>query len=256
MQTARSAAALSSIIGEWKKEGRRIAFVPTMGALHEGHLSLIEIAKQHGDRIAVSIFVNPTQFAPHEDFSAYPRDEAADLKKLEAAGADLVYIPPQSDIYPVVATSDVKAGSAAKGLEGDIRPTHFDGVVTVVSRLFRQVQPDAAVFGEKDYQQLQVIRDMVAAQDLNIEIIPAPIVRDAQGLALSSRNAYLSPKQLETARKLNKILADANRNDLEAAKKKLLAAGFDEVQYLEKRWGRLLAAVKLGKLRLIDNVAV
>ncbi len=277
MQVARSADALKQAITNWKDEGLKVGFVPTMGALHDGHLSLIEIAAKHSDRIVASIFVNPTQFAPHEDFSAYPRDEKSDLQKLEGAGTHLVYLPQQSDIYPVVAASDLKAGKSAQGLEADIRPTHFDGVATVVARLFKQVKPDIAVFGEKDYQQLCVIKDMVAAQNFPVEIIPCPIVRDEQGLALSSRNAYLSPAQLGIARRLNKILFETAsllkngnpENALQSAKKKLLAAGFSEVQYLElrdaetlapaknaKNPSRLLAAVKLGNLRLIDNIDV
>ena len=145
-----TASELSTKINEWRSEGLKIGFVPTMGALHDGHLSLVRIARQHADRIVVSIFVNPTQFAPNEDFAAYPRNVDADTAKLKDAGAHLVYVPSQSEIYPVVAASDVKAGKVAQGLEADIRPTHFDGVVTVVSKLFKQVRPDVAIFGEKD----------------------------------------------------------------------------------------------------------
>ncbi len=278
MQIARSAPALKIIIEGWNQQKLKIGFVPTMGALHEGHLSLVKIAKQHADKIVASIFVNPTQFAPHEDFSAYPRDEKSDLKKLESAGADLVYLPQQSDIYPVVAAPDLKAGKAAQGLEADIRPTHFDGVVTVVSRLLKQAQPDIAVFGEKDYQQLCVIKEMVREEHFPVEIIPGPIVRDESGLALSSRNAYLSPEQLKIARKLNGILfslADEIRKQPDHANviiangiRRIIDAGFDETQYLELRDAetlahavpgnpaRLLAAVKLGRLRLIDNFSV
>jgi pantoate--beta-alanine ligase len=273
---ARDRASLQSTIQEWKKQALKIALVPTMGALHEGHLSLIKIALEHADRVAVSIFVNPTQFAPHEDFSAYPRDEKADITKLGSSGAHLVYMPQQDEIYPVIPFSDLKAGSTARGLESDLRPSHFDGVVTVVSRLFKHAGADIAVFGEKDYQQLCVIRQMVTAHDLHIDIIPAPIVRDEEGLALSSRNVYLSPGELKTARKLNKILFET-RNEirtgadtakiLKNATQKLLEAGFNEVQYLELRDtktlapytkppARLLAAVKVGKTRLIDNVEV
>jgi pantoate--beta-alanine ligase len=266
---ARTRAELETICRGWHKEGLKIGLVPTMGALHEGHLSLVEIAKKNADRIVVSIFVNPTQFAPHEDFSAYPRDEKTDLAKLEKSGAHLVYIPHQNDIYPVIPLADLKAGSAAKGLESDIRPHHFDGVVTVVSRLFKHVKPDIAVFGEKDYQQLCVIRQMVAQLDLHIEVIPGPIVRDKEGLALSSRNAYLSADEIEIARTLNKVLFEAAKDlkKLPQAKQKLLDAGFNEVQYIELRDvetlapatkppARLLAAVKVGKTRLIDNVEV
>jgi pantoate--beta-alanine ligase len=286
----RTPADLKDITTQWRHEKIRSGFVPTMGALHEGHLSLTQIARAQADKTIVSIFVNPTQFAPHEDFSIYPRDEEKDVALLEAAGVDVVYIPGINDMYPIGAISDMKAGSAAKGLEGTLRPTHFDGVVTVVARLFKHCEPDVAVFGEKDYQQLCVIRQMTHYMDLPVDIIGAPIIRDAHGLALSSRNAYLSAKELAVARKLNVILSEAKdlivsgkrdpsdarsaperpQDDiLKDAVQKLLAAGFDEVQYLEhrdaatlqsvndfKRPARLLAAVKIAKTRLIDNVAV
>jgi len=285
---------LQKKISEWKAMDLKVGFVPTMGALHEGHLSLMKIAKSNADRCVVSIFVNPTQFAPHEDFDKYPRDEKRDLDLLRSVNVDLVYLPSVADIYPNGPAADLKAGPAAQGLETLIRPGHFDGVVSVVARLFAQVGPDIAIFGEKDFQQLQVIREMAQDKKLPIEIIPGPIARDEFGLALSSRNAYLSPEELKIARRLNVILSDLSAEALakaeaakncpptlpsphwgegyeglaqraypelggdiiEDAKEKLLAAGFDEVQYLETRWNRLLAAVKLGKLRLIDNVAV
>lgn len=240
-----------------------LAFVPTMGALHAGHLSLVDEARKHGS-VAVSIFVNPTQFAPHEDFDAYPRDAESDIAQLE--GVDLVYLPRVEDLYPTGAVSDVTAGEAAEGLETDFRPHFFDGVCSVVKRLFDQVQPDVAIFGEKDYQQLMVIREMVETLGMDIEIIGAPIVRDEFGLALSSRNAYLSAEELGIARQLNVILKDTASSYpsggserlqcalLAMAKGRLLEAGFDKIDYIEERWGRILAAAWLGKTRLIDNI--
>jgi pantoate--beta-alanine ligase len=254
LHTTTSKTDLQSIISTWKEDGHRIGFVPTMGALHEGHVSLVSLALEQADRVIVSIFVNPTQFAPHEDFDSYPRDISGDIAKLSAAGAHAVYTPSVGDIYPDGAASTLKAGEAAKGLEGDCRPSHFDGVVTVVHRLFEHVQPDIAVFGEKDYQQLQVLKEMVAEHNLDITLIGAPIMRDEHGLALSSRNAYLSDKELAIARQLNVILREGQNS--EAAKNALLAAGFDKVDYVEKRWSRILAAAWLGKTRLIDNMAL
>ena len=246
-----------------KKAGHRIGFVPTMGALHEGHLSLVRKAKDMSDFVVVSIFVNPTQFAPHEDFDSYPRDEAKDIALLAEAGADVVFLPTQADIYPDGMESEVKAGAAAEGLETDFRPHFFDGVVNVVHRLFQAVQPDLAIFGEKDYQQLQVIREMVAAQNMGIEVIGGDIVRDDEGLALSSRNAYLSDTELGVARRLNQILfqaaaaikggEDASAACVNAAEH-IKDAGFDKVDYVDTRWGRILAAAWIGKTRLIDNV--
>ena len=229
-----------------------LAFVPTMGALHDGHLSLVELAKQHADHVIVSIFVNPTQFAPHEDFDSYPRDVDGDIAKLAEAGVIAAYTPTREGMYPDGEVSAITAGSAAEGLETDFRPHFFDGVVNVVHRLFNHVKPDVAVFGQKDFQQLQVIKEMVKAQNRLIQIIGAPIARDEQGLALSSRNAYLSPQELEVARKLNVIIRDLPPAEATQA---LLDAGFDKVDYLEQRWGRTLAAAWLGKTRLIDNVA-
>jgi pantoate--beta-alanine ligase len=252
MLTAGDAESLQDTVTRWKDNGRRVAFVPTMGALHEGHLSLIKLALDNADRVAVSIFVNPTQFAPHEDFASYPRDEESDLRKLQAAGAHLAYLPPESEIYPYGPETDIKPGKAAEGLESDFRPHFFGGVVNVVYRLFEQVKPDIAVFGEKDFQQLQVIREMAEAQHLPIKTLGGEIVRDAEGLALSSRNAYLSKDQLKIARTLNKVLFAGG--DTDAMKEKLLANGFDKVDYVAERWGRILAAAWIGKTRLIDNV--
>ena len=234
-----------------RPKGTRIGFVPTMGALHEGHLSLIEIAKEHSDFVIVGIFVNPTQFAPGEDFEAYPRDIDRDTELLKKAGVDCLYLPQVDEIYPDGVKVTIKAGEAAKGLETDFRPHFFDGVCSVVHRLFTIVQPDIAVFGEKDYQQLMVIREMAERHAMDIEIIGAPIVRDDTGLALSSRNAYLSNTDIDVAKQLNAIL----RSDLPTPEA-LIDAGFDKVDYIEKRWGRILAAAWIGKTRLIDNLTI
>ncbi|MCE7887621.1 MAG: pantoate--beta-alanine ligase [Alphaproteobacteria bacterium PRO2] len=279
MIVARSYAELEKSIGEWKKEKRRIAFVPTMGALHEGHMSLVKIGLDNANKCAASIFVNPSQFAPHEDFSAYPREEESDLEKLKEAGVHLVYIPQEKEIYPTGPVADLRAGPASTGLESEFRPHFFNGVVSVVARLFDQVMPDVAVFGEKDYQQLCVIREMVREMNSPIEVMSGPIIRDSEGLALSSRNAYLSETELKIARRLNKTLfalaAKLREFPTEAydlvssGVSRLQEAGFDKIDYVELREAdtlrpltklsgsaRLLAAAHIGKTRLIDNVAV
>lgn len=256
MDIIRTQAELDTALSYRRKQGDKIGFVPTMGALHEGHLSLIECAEQHAECIVVSIFVNPTQFAPHEDFDSYPRNEAQDAKKLENVGVDILFLPTENVLYPTGYDSDIKAGDAAQGLETIFRPHFFDGVANVVYRLFNAVKPDTAVFGKKDFQQLQVIKEMVKSQNLPIEIIGAPIIRDKHGLALSSRNAYLSESELDIARRLNKTLITATKtHDLDGAKNALLSAGFNKIDYIEQKWGRILAAVWLGKTRLIDNIA-
>lgn len=233
----------------------KMAFVPTMGALHAGHLSLVSLAQEKADFVAVSIFVNPTQFAPNEDFDSYPRDEAEDLKKLDDSGVDIVFLPTEELLYPDGHATNITAGEAAKGLETDFRPHFFDGVVNVVHRLFEAVKPDIAIFGKKDFQQLQVIAEMVENLGMPIEIIGAEIARDEYGLALSSRNAYLSDEELKIARTLNVVLRDAAKSgDFEAAKARLLENGFDKIDYVDGRWDRILGAAWLGKTRLIDNV--
>ena len=239
-----------------------VGFVPTMGALHEGHLSLMRLAKERCENVIVSIYVNPTQFAPHEDFDSYPRDIDDDLKKLEGL-ADLVFLPRDEDIYPSGPAERAKSTdfSAAEGLETDFRPHFFGGVATVVSHLFEIVKPDMAVFGEKDYQQLMVIREMVEKDGLSIEIVGGPIARDEHGLALSSRNAYLSEGELEIARMLNQVIynvaSDPSDAALKEAEEMLLTAGFDKIDYItyKPEWERVLAAAWLGKTRLIDNCA-
>jgi len=250
-----------------------------MGALHEGHLSLIALAKEKADRVVASIFVNPAQFAPGEDFDAYPRTLDADAAKLAHAECDLLYAPVASDMYPDGFSARLSVEGPARGLETDFRPHFFGGVAIVVAKLFNRVQPDIAVFGEKDYQQFLVIRHMVRDLDLPINIIPGETLRERDGLALSSRNAYLSAQERSTATSLNEILAaftaDLEKGiDWETAQGKALAKAanvFDRVDYIEARCAetlsplpagpvlqpaRVLAAVWLGKTRLIDNMPV
>ncbi|BAV45070.1 pantoate-beta-alanine ligase [Mesorhizobium loti] len=272
-----SVAALRARIGDWRRDGLRVAMVPTMGALHEGHLSLIRIARGKAERCVVSIFVNPTQFAPSEDLDKYPRRLARDLDLLATVKADLAFTPTVGAMYPAGFATRIAVGGPSAGLESDFRPTFFEGVATVVAKLFLQATPDYAVFGEKDYQQLCVVRQLCRDLDLPVEIIGAPTIRDAHGLAMSSRNAYLSESELAVARQLNAILhkaaaalaAGAHQDDATGeASRALIATGFQKVDYVEAResltlapWrrdrvGRLLAAAWLGKTRLIDNVDV
>ena len=258
------------------KDAGRVGIVPTMGALHEGHLSLVQEARRHADRIVVSIFVNPTQFAPNEDFDAYPRTLEADLAKL-AGQADLVFTPTAREMYPQDYATTITVGGPSAGLETDFRPHFFSGVATVVAKLLIAATPEIAVFGEKDYQQLQVIKQMVRDLALPVEIIGAPTLREADGLALSSRNAYLSAGERKTASRLNVVLkeaiARARQGDIGAAEswavQALRDAGFDPVDYVAirdaqslapvtslERPARILAAAKIGKTRLIDNMAL
>ncbi len=251
-----------------------------MGALHEGHLSLVRLARTRSDKVIASLFVNPTQFGPGEDFTTYPRDETRDAELLEAAGCDVLYAPAPAEIYPPGFATAVTVSGVTVGMEGAMRPGHFAGVATVVAKLLIQTASDIAVFGEKDYQQLQTIRRLVRDLDLPVEIVAAPIVRDADGLALSSRNAYLTPTERAIAPALNQALrhaaaaieAGARADDAEdAGRAALLAAGFDTVDYFELRTvddlsrlgpgpvtgaARLLAAARLGRPRLLDNVVV
>lgn len=272
-----SVAALRAEIRDWRRDGLRVAMVPTMGALHEGHLSLIRIAREKAERCVVSIFVNPTQFAPSEDLDKYPRQLARDLDMLATVKADLAFTPTVGAMYPAGFATGISVGGPSAGLESDFRPTFFEGVATVVAKLFLQATPDYAVFGEKDYQQLCVVRQLCRDLDLPVEIIGAPTIRDAHGLAMSSRNAYLGEAELAVARQLNVILqkaaaalaAGAHQDDATGeASRALIAAGFQKIDYVEAResltlvpWrrdrvGRLLAAAWLGKTRLIDNVEV
>lgn len=270
-------AELRSWVDSRRRCAQRIGLVPTMGALHAGHLSLVEIARQHVEAVVVSIFVNPTQFAPNEDFTKYPRTFAADLEKLEEIGAEAVYAPEVATMYPEGAATTVSVkGPATARLEDVSRPFHFDGVATIVAKLFIQSQADVAVFGEKDFQQLAVIRRMAADLDLPVAIIGAPTVREPDGLAMSSRNIYLTAQERATAPALHRIMEEAAATirgggaiapALATAQRSLRAAGFD-VDYLEVRAAddlgaprpgaprRMLAAARLGSTRLIDNIPI
>ena len=277
MQTIRQLDLLRSAIAEFRAEGARIALVPTMGALHAGHMALIEAAKRPGTRVVASIFVNPKQFGPNEDLARYPRKEQADSRMLAAAGCDLLWMPPVEAMYPEGFATNISVWGVSDGLDGAARPGHFDGVSTVVAKLFNQVRPDIAWFGEKDFQQLAVIRRMVTDLDVAIEIAGIPTQREDDGLALSSRNAYLAEDERARAVALPRALGVAARDigkggDVEAAlttaRASLAAAGF-ELEYVTlvdaetlaeggdpARSRRLLAAARMGSTRLIDNVAV
>ena len=261
-------------IAALKADGATIAFVPTMGALHAGHMALVDEARRHARHVVASIFVNPTQFAPGEDLSRYPRREASDAQMLDSAGVEILWAPDVDTMYPDGAETPVRAGPAADGLDGAARPGHFDGVATVVARLFDQVAPDVALFGEKDYQQLLVVRHMVAELGLPVKIVGLPTQRDADGLALSSRNLYLTEEERTIARALGEAaqaIADgrAAGDALAKAREALARAGFDPIDYVElrdaetlapverpERPARLLAAAWLGQTRLIDNLPV
>lgn len=259
---------LRSAISAWRADGKTIGFVPTMGALHDGHLALVRHAKSLCDKVVVSIFVNPLQFAPTEDLDRYPRDETGDVARLQGVGCDLVYLPTIDVLYPDNFVSRIEMQGPALGLETDFRPQFFSGVATVVSKLFNQVRPDVAVFGEKDFQQLAVVRGMVRDFDIGIDIVGLPTIRESDGLALSSRNAYLTPEERAIAPKLHQALeAIRDGGSIEDAKAELTRAGFGQIDYIalrdaetlgEPREGhprRLLAALWLGKTRLIDNIA-
>lgn len=274
---SRTISDLRTQVKEWRRQGLSVAMVPTMGALHDGHLSLMREALSRADRCIVSIFVNPTQFAPTEDLDKYPRQLERDLERLAEVGVQLAFTPSPDEVYPEGFATKVVVGGPSAGLETDFRPHFFEGVATVVSKLFLQATPDCAVFGQKDYQQLCVVRRMCRDLDIPVEIIGAPTVRDAHGLAMSSRNAYLDAGQLAIARQMNVILysaaatiaggADPDKAT-SGASRALLDAGFRSVDYVAVResgslgpWqpeteGRLLAAAWLGSTRLIDNVAI
>jgi pantoate--beta-alanine ligase len=273
-RTVTTVAALRTALAG-RKSGS-IGMVPTMGALHEGHLSLVREARKDAETVVVSIFVNPTQFAPNEDFAAYPRTLEADLAKL-AGQADIVFTPSPREMYPEGFATSLMVSGPSQGLESDFRPHFFTGVATVVAKLLIAAGPDLAVFGEKDYQQLLVVKQLVRDLGLPVEIIAAPTLREADGLAMSSRNAYLAPAERKIAARLNVILKDAiaqaRKGDLSAAEagamRALKDAGFDSVDYVAirdaatlapiadlKQPARILAAAKIGKTRLIDNMAV
>jgi pantoate--beta-alanine ligase len=278
-QVIHSLPTLGRTLARWRARRERIALVPTMGALHAGHLALVKRAQQRADRVIVSIFVNPTQFAPTEDLKSYPRTFAADVEALARVGADLVWAPSVDTMYPQgFATRIVPQGPAAVGLEDAFRPHFFGGVATVVAKLLVQCQADIATFGEKDYQQFKVVTQMARDLDLKTRIVAVPTVRESDGLALSSRNAYLSPAERATAPALHRVLvACADKiaaghpiaGALAEGRAVLTKAGF-VVDYLEARDAdtlaavqsaaegrlRLLVAARLGKTRLIDNIAV
>jgi pantoate--beta-alanine ligase len=279
LEVARTVADLRRHVARWRKAGARIGLVPTMGALHDGHMALVRAAQGGCDRVVVTIFVNPKQFAPHEDLGAYPRREAADLDMLRAAGVDLAFVPAAEEIYPPGFATVVRVAGLTDGLCGAHRAGHFDGVATVVTKLLLQSLPDAAYFGEKDYQQLMVVRRLVRDLDIPVRTEGVETWREPDGLALSSRNAYLSPEDRriapELARVLRRIAAGLARDPAAVSREAawgiaaLEAAGF-AVEYLEIRDAealapvtaevtapsRVLAAVRLGRTRLIDNMPI
>lgn len=280
MLTVRTVADLRRQVSAWKAQGHAVGFVPTMGALHEGHLSLVRLAGEKAGKVVASIFVNPKQFAPHEDFDSYPRGEGRDAGLLAGAGCDLLFAPGAAEMYPRGFSTSVAVTGVSEPLDGEARPHFFGGVATVVSKLLNQCAADVAVFGEKDYQQLQVIRRMVRDLDMPVEIVGGPTARDHDGLALSSRNAYLTAQERQAASALPAALkaaaealaagglaAAAELRAVEALK----AAGFAKVDYVETRDGedlsrlgpgpvdagaRVFVAAWMGKTRLIDNMAV
>jgi pantoate--beta-alanine ligase len=276
VQTVRQLEDLREAISAWRQASERIALVPTMGALHDGHMALVEAAKRAADRVIVSIFVNPKQFGANEDLAKYPRKEAADSRLLTGAGVDVLWMPPVEIVYPDGYATNISVSGVSEVLEGAHRPGHFDGVATVVAKLFNQVQPDVAFFGEKDWQQLAVLRRMTSDLNLPVEIQSVLTQREDDGLALSSRNAFLMPEDRAAAVALPRALGAVAKTiseggDAEAAlvqaRETLAAAGF-EVDYVALadaeslgapeagRPMRLLAAARIGGTRLIDNIAV
>jgi pantoate--beta-alanine ligase len=276
VQIIRDPDALGEALAALREGGRTIALVPTMGALHAGHMALVAEARARANHVVASIFVNPTQFGANEDLASYPRREASDAAMLEAEGCAILWAPDAATMYPNGPEIAVRAGALGDVLDGAARPGHFDGVATIVARLFEQVKPDIALFGEKDYQQLLVIRQMVRDLGLAVEIVGVPTQRDADGLALSSRNAYLSDEERLAARTLPRALGEAAQaiaeggniaEAIDRARARLEAAGFAPVDYVELREAetllpmavldrpaRLLAAARIGRTRLIDNL--
>lgn len=274
----RRVAQLREIVAGWRRSGASIAVVPTMGALHEGHLSLVRAALEKADRVIVTLFVNPKQFNSQADLAAYPSTEDEDAAKLVPLGAHLLYAPDAEEIYPAAFATTVSVSGVSEGLCGAFRPGHFDGVATVVAKLFLQTSADFGFFGEKDFQQLQLVRRMARDLDIPITIVPCPTVREADGLALSSRNVRLSPAERAVAPKLPSVLLDTAERlargspvlpTIAEARAAILAAGYREVEYLELRHeadlrpmtsldqpARLLVAAWLGGTRLIDNVRI
>jgi pantoate--beta-alanine ligase len=279
LKTVRTIDTLRASVNGWRRQNMRTALVPTMGALHDGHLRLVEQGLRIAERVVVTIFINPTQFAPGEDLDAYPRTEKSDIDKLRAAGAHLVFAPSRLEMYPEGFSAKVSMGGPAKaGLEDAFRPHFFDGVATIVAKLFLAAGCDYAMFGEKDYQQLKVVTAMSRDLSIPITVVGVPTVREASGLAMSSRNAYLSKEEREIAPVLHKTLQELATNirdgkniarSCTTARKQLSAAGF-KPDYVEARSAerlepvkkagltqvRLLAAAWLGNTRLIDNIAV
>lgn len=277
MQTVRDSEELAKAVAELGRQGT-LALVPTMGALHAGHMALIQQAKQRADKVAASIFVNPTQFGANEDLARYPRREAEDARLLEDAGCDLLWMPPVEEVYGEGFATKVSVSGVSERWEGEARPGHFDGVATIVTKLFLSVRPDVALFGEKDFQQLAVIRRMTTDLNIPVSIAGVPTVREADGLALSSRNAYLSADERRRAVALPRALNQAGEDikgglpvdeALQRGRRTLETAGFSRIDYfalveasnlepLEEKRGamRLLAAAVMGITRLIDNVPV
>lgn len=280
MDTVTTIAAVREHVRAWRRQGLRVAFVPTMGNLHAGHVSLIEAARQHGERFVASIFVNPMQFGPNEDFAHYPRTPLEDARMLASAGCDLMFSPEVREVYPNGAerATRVEVPGLSRILDGEFRPGHFEGVSTVVAKLFHIVEPDVAVFGEKDYQQLTIIRRMVADLCMPVQIIGAPTVRDADGLAMSSRNQYLTAQERSVAPTIYATL-QAAAGRLAAGDAEIASIERSGVQALEHAGFRpdyfavreapglnppspgardlvVLTAARLGKARLIDNLQV
>ena len=266
---------IRDMVSRWRSDGETVGVAPTMGALHEGHLSLIDIAKSHAARTVATIFVNPLQFAPNEDFDAYPRDLGSDLEKLEARGCDVVFAPERAALFADDFSTNISIGGVGENHCAITRPHFFDGVATIVTKLFMIVRPDIAVFGEKDFQQLAVIRRLVRDLDMDIGVIGAPIMREPDGLAMSSRNLYLTPQERTAAPALYKALSQAAEAATDAqwpavrarAIETLKGVGFGTVDYINlvdagsleeidhaDRPARILAAAWLGRTRLIDNV--
>jgi pantoate--beta-alanine ligase len=274
----RKVADMRAIVSGWRAAGERVGLVPTMGALHEGHLALVRAAQASCRRSIVSIFVNPTQFGPNADFDRYPRDLDSDIAKLATVGADLVFAPDVKEMYPQGFATTVTVSAVTEGLCGPHRPGHFAGVATVVSKLLNQAAPEAAFFGEKDFQQLQVVRRLARDLDIPVEIVGVPTVREPDGLALSSRNAYLSPGERAKAATIHRVLSAARRALKAGAESaeivargtaELAEAGFDPIDYVAvvdaetlqpvprvRAPARIAVAAWLGKTRLIDNIAI
>jgi pantoate--beta-alanine ligase len=278
MKVVRTITELRGCVNSWRKNDERIGLVPTMGGLHNGHLSLVNHSKLHADRTITSLFVNPTQFAPHEDFATYPRTERADHEMLAASGNDLLFAPNVSEIYPDGHLTQIDVQGMSQVLEGEFRPDFYTGVATVVAKLLLQALPDVAIFGEKDYQQLCVIQTMVRDLDIPVEILGAKTIREEDGLAMSSRNLNLTAKERKIAPLLYQVISQVAKNVRDGdqpinqrswAEAELTNAGFGAVDYVAvrdaqtldpvsdaSRPARVLAAAYLGRTRLIDNVAI